>query len=294
MEEPRSDSLNELVTNFSEEDFARLKGHVERRDRATAAPMERAPSTRFGMFLTSTVPELRGRNNLVTFMQRLRTWACISRCDSALDSEIIVKTSGTPLAKLERLNDRTLVDNSLQAWQALTKALKKEEEMPKMVLDIGSPSEAWHALAKIADESEEVAYDRTKRDFETLEIGVNESVAVYFARVHIILMRLERYKITTPAREIKPTVLSSLAFRFPSEIRVYAMRGDFELSDLEAGLLRVEELRSEQERRNASTHALAVPYAGSGQTAAGGGARGRGRQGRRSGKRHDSGCNQQY
>ena len=62
MEDPRSDSLNELVANFSEEEFARLKEHVERRDRATAhataAPMKRAPSTRISMFLPSTVPEL--------------------------------------------------------------------------------------------------------------------------------------------------------------------------------------------------------------------------------------------
>ena len=111
MEDPRSDSLNELVANFSEEEFARLKDHVERRARATApataVPMERAPSTRIAMFLPSTVPELRGRENLVTFMQRFRTWACLSRCDSALDSEIIVKTSGTPLAEQERSHDRT-------------------------------------------------------------------------------------------------------------------------------------------------------------------------------------------
>ena len=79
---------------------------------------------------------VRGRENLVTFMQRFRTWACVSRCDSALDSEIVVKTSGTPLAELERLHDRTLVDNSLQAWLALTKALEKEEDMLKMVIDM--------------------------------------------------------------------------------------------------------------------------------------------------------------
>ena len=102
MEDPRSDSVNELVVNFSEEEFASLEEHVERRDRATAAPMERAPSTRIGMFLLSTVPELRGRDNLVTFMQRFRTWACISRCDLALDPEKIVKTPGTPLVELER------------------------------------------------------------------------------------------------------------------------------------------------------------------------------------------------
>ena len=53
-----------------------------------------------------------------------------------------MKTSGTPLAELERLHDRSLVDNSLKAWQALTKALEKEEEIMKMLVDIGSLSEA--------------------------------------------------------------------------------------------------------------------------------------------------------
>ena len=294
MEDPRSDSLNELAANFSEEEFATLKEHVERRDRATAASMTRAPSTRIGMFLPSTVPELRGCENLVAFMQRVRKWVCVTRCDSALVSEIIVKTSGTPLAELERLHDRTLVDNSLQSWQALNKALEKEEEMLKMVLDIASPSEAWRALAKIADDSKEVAYDRTKRKFETLEIGASESVAEYFARVHIVLMKLERYKITTTAREIRRIVLRSLTSRFPTEPRLLAMRENFELSDLEAGLVRADKFQPEQERRNASAHALAVAHAGSGQTGVGGGARGRGRQGRRSGKRHDSVRNQQH
>ena len=135
MEDSRSDSLNELVANFSEEEFARLKEHVERRDRATApaaaAPMESAPApfTRIGMFMPSIVPELRGRDNPVTLLQRFRTWACVSGIDSALDSEIIVKTSGTPRAELERLHDRKLVDDSLQAWQALTKSLEIEQEI---------------------------------------------------------------------------------------------------------------------------------------------------------------------
>ena len=105
---------------------------MERRGRATApaaaAPIESAsaPSTRIGMCIPSIVSELRGRENVVTFLQRFRTWACVSRVDSALDSEIIVKTSGTPRAELERLYDRYLVDGSLHAWQALPKALEKK------------------------------------------------------------------------------------------------------------------------------------------------------------------------
>ena len=90
-------------------------------------------------------------------------------------------------------------------------------------------------------------------------------------------MNLERHKITAHAREIKCTVLGSLTSRFPNETRLYAMRGEFDLKDLENGLARAENFQSEQERKNGSAHALAVAHAGSGQTGAGGGARGRGR-----------------
>ena len=63
MKDPRRDSLNELVANFSHEEFARPKEQVESRDRATApaaaAPMETAPATSasIGMFMPSPAPE---------------------------------------------------------------------------------------------------------------------------------------------------------------------------------------------------------------------------------------------
>ena len=299
MAEHKSEFLNELEggrADFTDEEFARLKEYVERRDRATApataAPMENAPapSTSIGMFMPSTVPELRGRENLGTFLKRFRTWACVSRCDSALDSEIVVKTSGTPLAELERLHEHSLVENSLKAWQALTKALEKEKEIMKMVIDIGPLPEAWRALTKIATETEVVAYDRAKREFESLQIGVWESVVEYFARVHVILMKLARHQVTTPAREIKRTVLGSLSSRFPDEVRLYAMKGEaLDLKDLENGLTWAESFQSDQERRDASAHALAVGHSGSGRTGAESGARGQGRHGKRSANLHDDG-----
>ena len=152
-----------------------------------------APSASIGMFMPSTAPELRGRKNLAMFLQRFYTWASLARCDSALDSDVSIKTSGTPRAEFERLYNRALVHQSLQVWQSLTKALEKEPEIMKMALEIGSPLEAWRALSKIADETEDDAYDRAKREFETLEIGASESVSEYFARVNIVLMKcLER------------------------------------------------------------------------------------------------------
>ena len=294
MEDPRSDSLNELVSNFSKEEFARVKEYVERRDRTTApadaAAVETAPapSASISMFMPSTAPELRGRKYLAMFLQRFYTWASVAGCDSALDSDVTVKISGTPRAELGILYNRALVQKSLQVWQSLTKVLEKEHEIMKMVLEMGPPSEASRALSKIADETEDDAYDRAKREFETLEIRPNESVSEYFARVNIVLMKLERHNITTPAREIKRMVLNSLTPRFPNETCMYAMKGDFELKDLEDGLACVEKFRSEQ-KRSAPSHALAVAHAGGGQTGTGGGARGRDRQGRRSDGRHDDG-----
>ena len=75
---------------------------MERRGRA-AAPIEEAPArpTSMGMFMPSTFPELRGRENLEMFLKRFRTWACLNRCESALDSEIAVNASGTLRVELD-------------------------------------------------------------------------------------------------------------------------------------------------------------------------------------------------
>ena len=111
------------------------------------------------------------------FLQRFRTWTCLSRCDSALDSETVVNTTGRPRAELERLHEHSLVESSLNAWQALTKALEKEKEITEMVIDTGSLSEAWRALTKIAAETQEAAHDRAKKEFES-----RDSVVQWFGR----------------------------------------------------------------------------------------------------------------
>ena len=77
MAEFRSEFLHELVgenENFSEEEFrTRLREYLEEGDRATApaaaATMETtpAPSASIGMFMPSTAPKLRGRENLAIF-----------------------------------------------------------------------------------------------------------------------------------------------------------------------------------------------------------------------------------
>ena len=70
----------------------------------------------------------------------------------------------------------------------------------EIVIDSGSLSETWRALTKTAAEPQEAAYDRAKREFESLEIGVSEPVAEYFIRVHVILMKLARSSNNTHPR----------------------------------------------------------------------------------------------
>ena len=129
--------------------------------------------------MPSSPTELRGRKNLALFLELIYTWASVTGCDSALDSELTIKISGTPRAELERLYNRALVDNSLHVWQSLTKALEKEKEVMKMVMEIGSRPVAWRALNKMADETEDDEHDRAKPEFETLQIGDSESVSEY-------------------------------------------------------------------------------------------------------------------
>ena len=105
MEEFTRDFLNQQGNeDLSGEEFhLKLGEYMERRGRAAAptAPMETAPAPprSIGMSMLLTVPELRGQDNLPTFLQRFRTWASVSGWDLALDSEIVVRASGTPRAE---------------------------------------------------------------------------------------------------------------------------------------------------------------------------------------------------
>ena len=83
--------------------------------------------------------------------------------------------------------------------------------------------------------------------------------------------------MATPARELKSRVLSGLIPCFRDEVRVYAVKGNFDLKALEAGLARVGSFQSDQEKRDTSAHVLYVAHEGGGRTGARSEARDRGR-----------------
>ena len=113
-----------------------------------------------------------------------------------------MNTSEIPPVQLERLHGNKLlvVAESFLAWEVLTKAIvEKGRCIFEMVMNIGSPSEAWRALTKIAAETREEAHDRAKSESESLKIGASETVAEYFARVLVFSTKLTRHQVTTPA-----------------------------------------------------------------------------------------------
>ena len=133
------------TANFTGEDFAKFKRTIEKRGRAAAsaiaAPIDAtlAQPTNTCVFMRSTMPELRGRDQLRVFLKRFRSCTFSNRCNTALHSGII---AGTTRAELERLHSNKLVAEAFLTWGVLTKALEKEIRTLVMVVDIGSFSEA--------------------------------------------------------------------------------------------------------------------------------------------------------
>ena len=120
----------------------------------------------------------------------------------------------------------------------------------------------------VTAETQEAASNIVKREFDLLEIGVNETVAEYFARLHIVLTERVRNQVTTPAREIKRRALCGLTPRLCGKACVYTMNRDFDLKNLGAGLARVASFQSDHERRITSARALTVVHAGGGRAGA--------------------------
>ena len=106
-------------------------------------------------------------------------------------------------------------------------------------MSIRYPSETWYVLIKFAAETKDVAYDRAKNDFESIEVTANVTVVEYFARVNAVLTKLPKHKVITPARKVNQRVLRNLIARFRDEVRLHTMKGDFDLKYFEAGLARV-------------------------------------------------------
>ena len=101
-----------------------------------------------------------------------------------------MKTSEIPRAELERLHRSQLVPQSLRVREVLTKAIEENAVLLGIMVEIGPTLDAWRALPKIATDMKDAAYDRAQNYFESLEMGLHETVGEYFARMNVVPKQL--------------------------------------------------------------------------------------------------------
>ena len=83
------------------------------RDAASAATASvtgaSAQDTNTGILMRIQSSQLRDRGKLGRILKIFRTWACLNRCDTTLDSETAVNMSVTPRVELKRLYGNKLM-----------------------------------------------------------------------------------------------------------------------------------------------------------------------------------------
>ena len=100
---------------------------------------------------------------------------------------------------------------------------------------------------------------KPKKSFEELSMDDAESIKEYIARAKYLALNVQYHDIELTEQEISRRVLDGLPPAYAPEKRNFALKTDFSLSDLEGGLVRVEELNRSLDGTDAS-HALAAGF----------------------------------
>lgn len=186
--------------------------------------------------------------DLPHFLRLFQSWALVQRCEKALFSEKPVNMNAMTRRELEETHGKLMVEQSFFAWSGLTRSLEHDQTLLDLVVTAGSPSEAWKILESLAElETSEAAGERAKRDFEKLEMEEGESIQSYFIKARMGIAALRQHNVFMTERDIFRRVLRGLSSRFSDE-QNYSRQVDFNLRDLEAELVNVEDAKRGKER----------------------------------------------
>ena len=262
-----------------ESDLADLRTQVERNSTPLPTPNQQAG--------TFPIPTYSGeRSSLSRFLNQFHAWALSSRSEDALShSRLVILTGDKSRRELEIEYGRQIVAESLTVWNGLTKAVEKDRPIADLVVRAKAPSEAWKILkSMVEDDSSDRAKEQAKKNFEGLSIDSAESMKEYIARAKSLALNGQYHDVEVTDQEISRRVLNGLPPSYAPAKRNFALKTDFSLTDLEGGLVRVEELNRSSDGTDGN-HALAAGFkARSGGRSGGrGGHNGSGR-GKRDGK----------
>ena len=174
---------------------------------------------------------------------------------------------------------------SLTVWNGLTKAVDKYKSIAGIVVRAKAPSEAWKILkSMVEDESSDRARELAKKQFEELSMNDDESMKEYIAGAKSLALNVKYHDVEVTDQEIRRRVLNGLPPSYAPEKRSFALKTVFSLTELEGGLVRVEELNRSADGTDGS-HALDAGFkARSGGRSGGRGGHNGGGRGKRDGK----------
>ena len=84
--------------------------------------------------------------------------------------------------------------------------------------------------------------EQTKKNFEGLSMDNAETMKEYIARTKSLALNMQYHVIEVSEQENSHRVLNGLPSSYAPEKRIFALKTDFSLAELEGGLVRVEEL----------------------------------------------------
>ena len=120
--------IEQKIAHLPQQENGRFQRLLERQGRAApAAPMHEVHQLNTSMFVRMQPPERLGRANLAVFIKRFRIWTCYHRCDEALETETIFRTSEVTRSILEEIHGKQLVAQSYMVWEALNKTVEKDD-----------------------------------------------------------------------------------------------------------------------------------------------------------------------
>ena len=136
----------------------------------------------------------------------------------------------------------------------------------------------------VEGDSSERANEQAKKNFEGLSMDDAETMKEYIARAKSLALNVQYHDIEVSEQEISRRVLNGLPPSYAPEKRMFALKTDFTLAELEGGLVRVEELNRSSDGTDGS-HALAAGFkARSGGRSGGRGGHNGGERSKRDGK----------
>ena len=120
------------------------------------------------------------------------------------------------------MHGKQLVVQSYLVLGSLNSVVEKDDVIRRMVMKIGSPSEAVRVLVKMAAKTNDAVAYRVKNNLEALLIESNEKVRQYFARVNVFLSKLQKHKANLSQRDNRRHIFSGISPLFSADVKTFA------------------------------------------------------------------------